>query len=149
MDPEDWVTSLPGHSFLQNVFNLWFTLRKSYVSIFHDEQSLNSWTKNCFSHQESCGAWRKPSYIQPCHLSLQEKAPLCSWTITSNIRTIANEPFTPKLDQSYQALGLLHSGPSPFLTTWDFQQGLSVQASGNPSFDLSLHCFSCSLRFKY
>jgi hypothetical protein len=39
------LVSLPKHSFLQKVFNLWSTLKKVYVPIFLDEQGKNSMDK--------------------------------------------------------------------------------------------------------
>ena len=66
-----WVSSqlasLPGHPFLQKLFNLWFTLSKSYASTSAMNKAVCT-NKDCFLYQEY--AWGKGLHQTEPHLRL-------------------------------------------------------------------------------
>lgn len=72
-----WVTVsfLPWHSSLQKIFNLWYTLRRCYASIFLYEQPINSlWSRTVSFIKNCCGKKHEEGLLLP---SLLQKT-LCA-----------------------------------------------------------------------
>lgn len=93
--------SVPSHSFLQKVFNLWSTLRRWYAFIFHDEQSINSLEPRDVL---------VPRFIKILRGDSWRKAPEgpSRWTIPDKLNW--SSPFTPSPGSLSSACGIF---PAP------------------------------------